>query len=102
MNNYICQLNENVERIHVRYNNRYGIALAGDLYAAKNIQFFYNIIPLTLLYIIFLKIANSYQQWFIIVNRNDKTVHIIINGTVIMIEISLLHFFLFIVTLTIE
>lgn len=68
----------------------------------ENIQFFYNIIPLTLLYIIFLKIANSYYQWFIIVNRNDKTVHIIINGTVIMIEISLLHFFLFIVTLTIE
>jgi len=26
----------------------------------ENIQFFYNIIPLTLLYIIFLKIANSY------------------------------------------
>ena len=38
MNNYICQLNENVERIHVRYNNRYGIALAGDLYAAKNMD----------------------------------------------------------------
>ena len=38
MNNYICQLNENVERIHVRYNNRYGIALAGHLYAAKNMD----------------------------------------------------------------
>jgi len=38
MNNYICQLNENVERIHVRYNNRYGIALAGDLYAAKDMD----------------------------------------------------------------
>ena len=36
MSQYICKLNENVERIHVRYNNRYGIALAGDLYTMKN------------------------------------------------------------------
>lgn len=32
---YIAKLNENVQRAHVRYNNRYGIAIAGDLYAAK-------------------------------------------------------------------
>ena len=35
MSNYICRLNENVKREHVRYYNRYGIALAGDLYTAK-------------------------------------------------------------------
>lgn len=38
MSNYICKLNENVERIHVRYHNRYGIALAGDLYTMKNLD----------------------------------------------------------------
>ena len=38
MSNYICKLNENVERIHVRYHNRYGIALAGDLYTMKNMD----------------------------------------------------------------
>lgn len=38
MSNYICKLNENVERIHVRYPNRYGIALAGDLYTMKNLD----------------------------------------------------------------
>ena len=38
MNNYICELNENVERTHVRYNNRYGLALAGDLYSAKDMD----------------------------------------------------------------
>lgn len=38
MSNYICKLNENVERTHVRYNNRYGIALAGDLYTAKDMD----------------------------------------------------------------
>ena len=32
MSNYISKLNETVERTHVRYRNRYGIALAGDLY----------------------------------------------------------------------
>lgn len=32
MSNYISKLNETVERTHVRYQNRYGIALAGDLY----------------------------------------------------------------------
>lgn len=35
MSGYICELNKNAERTHVRYNNRYGIALAGDLYTAK-------------------------------------------------------------------
>ena len=35
MSGYICGLNKNAERTHVRYNNRYGIALAGDLYTAK-------------------------------------------------------------------
>lgn len=29
---YITKLNENVARTHVRYNNRYGIAIATDLY----------------------------------------------------------------------
>lgn len=38
MSNYICKLNANVERTHVRYRNRYGIALAGDLYTMKNID----------------------------------------------------------------
>ena len=35
---YIKKLNENVERKHVRFNNRYGIAIAADLYTAKNID----------------------------------------------------------------
>lgn len=38
MSNYICRLHEQVERKHVRYRNRYGIALAGDLYTAKNMD----------------------------------------------------------------
>ena len=38
MTNYICKLNENITRTHIRYNNRYGIALAGDLYTAKNLD----------------------------------------------------------------
>ena len=38
MRNYICTLNEAVERKHVRYNNRYGFALAGDLYTAKDMD----------------------------------------------------------------
>lgn len=38
MSYYICKLNENVERTHVRYRNRYGIALAGDLYTARDID----------------------------------------------------------------
>ena len=52
---YIKKLNENVERTHVRFNNRYGIALAADLYTEKNIDKtkltklffirFYNICP---------------------------------------------------------
>ncbi|WP_125143410.1 alpha/beta hydrolase [Clostridium transplantifaecale] len=33
---YIFKLSENVSRTHVRYKNRYGIELAGDLYMAKN------------------------------------------------------------------
>jgi fermentation-respiration switch protein FrsA (DUF1100 family) len=32
---YITELNENVERKHVRYNNRYGLAIAADLYYQK-------------------------------------------------------------------
>ena len=35
---YITKLNENVERQHVRYNNRYGIAIAADVYTAKNLD----------------------------------------------------------------
>lgn len=38
MSNYICELDESVERIHVRYQNRYGIALAGDLYLSKTLD----------------------------------------------------------------
>ena len=29
---YITKLSENVERQHVRYNNRYGTAIAADIY----------------------------------------------------------------------
>ncbi len=36
MSNYIAKLSKNVERKHVRFNNRYGMAVAGDLYLAKN------------------------------------------------------------------
>ena len=35
---YITKLNENVKREHVRYNNRYGIAIAADLYRAKELD----------------------------------------------------------------
>jgi len=35
---YICKLNENVKRTHVTYKNRYGMALTGDLYAAKDLD----------------------------------------------------------------
>ncbi len=38
MSNYIQSLSENVERVHVRYLNRYGIALAGDLYTIKGMD----------------------------------------------------------------
>lgn len=38
MSYYIKRLRETVERTHVRYFNRYGIALAGDLYAAKELD----------------------------------------------------------------
>lgn len=35
---YITELSDKVERRHVRFNNRYGIALAADLYTAKYID----------------------------------------------------------------
>ena len=35
---YIHPLSDKVERTHVRYNNRYGIAIAGDLYTAKDLD----------------------------------------------------------------
>ncbi len=38
MSNYIFELNENVSRKHVRYNNRYGITIAGDLYTSKDLD----------------------------------------------------------------
>lgn len=38
MSQYICKLSESVERNHVRYKNRYGIALAGDLYIPKGLD----------------------------------------------------------------
>ena len=38
MSNYIFELSEKVSRRHVRYQNRYGITLAGDLYTAKELD----------------------------------------------------------------
>ncbi|HIT33845.1 MAG TPA: alpha/beta hydrolase [Candidatus Faecousia intestinigallinarum] len=38
MSNYICKLNEGVGRSHVRYQNRYGLTLAGDLYTARDMD----------------------------------------------------------------
>lgn len=35
---YIKKLSENVNREHVRYNNRYGLAIAADIYTAKNLD----------------------------------------------------------------
>ncbi len=35
---YITELNKNVVREHVRYNNRYGIAIAADIYRAKDLD----------------------------------------------------------------
>ena len=35
---YIAQLSEGVARQHVRFNNRYGIAIAADLYQAKDLD----------------------------------------------------------------
>lgn len=35
---YIFELDENVERTHVYYNNRFGIELAADLYVAKDLD----------------------------------------------------------------
>lgn len=38
MSQYICKQKEEVERVHVRYRNRYGLILAGDLYTAKDMD----------------------------------------------------------------
>lgn len=38
MSNYISRLSYEVERKHVRYNNRYGIAIAGDLYTPRDMD----------------------------------------------------------------
>lgn len=38
MSNYIFELSENVSREHVRYRNRYGITIAGDLYTVKDLD----------------------------------------------------------------
>ena len=35
---YITKLSENVERRHVRYNNRYGIAIAADVYVPSDLD----------------------------------------------------------------
>jgi len=35
---YIFNLSENVNRTHVKYKNRYGIEIAGDLYTPKNLD----------------------------------------------------------------
>jgi fermentation-respiration switch protein FrsA (DUF1100 family) len=37
-NNYIAKLSETVEREQVRYNNRYGLAIAADIYRAKDLD----------------------------------------------------------------
>ncbi len=37
-NNYIAKLSENVVREHVRYVNRYGLAIAADLYRLKGLE----------------------------------------------------------------
>ena len=36
MSDYIQQLSDKVERVHVRYPNRYGLMIAGDLYITKD------------------------------------------------------------------
>lgn len=38
MSDYICKLSENLTRTHVRYPNRYGLMIAGDLYISKDID----------------------------------------------------------------
>ena len=38
MEHYISELNETVLRTHVRYENRYGIEIAADLYTPKNLD----------------------------------------------------------------
>lgn len=38
MSNYIFELSEKVSRTHVRYLNRYGITIAGDLYSEKDLD----------------------------------------------------------------
>lgn len=35
---YIAKLSENVERKHIRYSNRFGIAIAADLYTVKDLD----------------------------------------------------------------
>ncbi len=35
---YIAKLDENVERRHIRFNNRFGIAIAADVYTAKGLD----------------------------------------------------------------
>ncbi len=35
---YITKLSENVERQHIRYNNRYRTAIAADIYTPKNLE----------------------------------------------------------------
>lgn len=39
MSDYIYQLNNNIKRTHVRYPNRYGLMIAGDLYVKKDMNF---------------------------------------------------------------
>ncbi len=36
---YIAKLNGNAERRHIRFNNRFGIAIAADVYTAKGLDF---------------------------------------------------------------
>lgn len=38
MSNYIRKQNKGTKRTHIRYRNRYGIALAGDLYTAEDMD----------------------------------------------------------------
>lgn len=38
MSDYICKLSDKVDRAHVRYPNRYGLMIAGDLYTEKDLD----------------------------------------------------------------
>lgn len=43
---YIAELNESAERTHVRFNNRFGIAIAAELYTSKELGVSQKYIPI--------------------------------------------------------